>query len=265
MPYGARVPHLFYSYRDYRHPNIGDILGQNAGGPEDYQIWQIGRATCAAPSYFKPTTIEIKRKKMSYIDGGYPNNNPSEEVYRSVKHLHNQDPLTVKVFVSIGTGTHKMNRISSRVPPTSEETHQRLLDATRNLAEYFRLNVEHGLDKIEFDEWKGKKGDKTLQLIRTRTEEYLKSPDGEELIAVSARRLVEIRRDRSFWPRDLDLWERFCYGVEYVCPVRDCGDVGVYKTRQHLQSHLDTYHRIEPDRLEAVVDEGKRFPLEKPH
>ena len=222
----------------------------------------------------------------TYIDGAHLYNNPSEEAYRSVKQLHSQDDRPVKVLVSIGAGISKdleadhtpnaarkgyfsfsklVEVVTVRVTSSSEPTHQNLLDATRNQAECFRLNVERGLGGIKFDEWKGKKGDKTLRMIRTKTEDYLKSPNGRAPIAASAMRLVKNRRDRSDWQPDLDRWERFCYGVKYACPVRDCGNVGVYRTRQDLRSHVQRSHRIEPDRLEAVLDEGKRFPLDRQH
>ena len=178
-----------------------------------------------------------------------------------MKQLHNEDPLTI----SIGTGKD-LKKGPNPTDYSSEFIHQKLLDTTRDHAEYFRLNVEHGLGKMKFDEWKGERGNKTLQHIRTRTEEYLKSPDGEAIIAASAMRLVEIRRDRSDWQPDLDHWDRFCYGVEYACPVHNCTSVEVgNRTRQDLRDHLERTHQIEPDRLESLLDEGRCFPLDKPH
>lgn len=197
--------------------------------------------------------------------------NPSVEAYRSVKRENHNDHQTVKVLVSIGTGQNPeaeqrsgsrlkfLVNVLTRLPEETERTHQCLLNVTRDHTDYFRLNVKHGLGTIAFDEWKGKKGDETLQLIRTKTEEYLQSPDVKKDIAEIARQLVEIRRQRSTWKPDLDRWERFCNGVEYACPVSTCKDNAKrYKARQSLRNHLTEIHSIEPDKLEPLLDAGKR-------
>ena len=144
------------------------------------------------------------------------------------------------------------------------QTYHSMLQTTEDYAKYFRLNVEHGLGTVTFDKWKGKKGDKTLPLIRTKTEEYLKSPDVKRDIAEIAKQLVEVRRQRSTWEPDLDRWERFCHGVEYACPVSTCSDGAKrHKARRSLRDHLKEIHSIEPDELEPLLDEGKRFPLDE--
>ena len=199
--------------------------------------------------------------------------NPSAEAYRSVNH---NDSYTVKVFVSIGTGkrrgtepkfTSKSTMKSVSIPLESpEDIHRHMLSATKHdtLTDYYRLNVEHGLDSLVFDEWKGKKGIDTLDLIRIRTEEYLLSPDAKSDITKIAKQLVTIRRERSTWEPDLDRWERFCHGVEYACPVSTCQNAAVkYKTRGNLQDHVKATHSIEPDELESLLDAGKRFPLDE--
>ncbi|KAL9118353.1 MAG: hypothetical protein Q9187_005102 [Circinaria calcarea] len=99
---GTRVPYLF---RSYRHPKSthGDLLERNPDKNNGYPIWQIGRATAAAPTYFKAVKIE-EDDDFEFIDGGFGANNPSEEVYRSVQQICNNNPRAVKAFVSIGTG-----------------------------------------------------------------------------------------------------------------------------------------------------------------
>ena len=206
-----------------------------------------------------------------YIDASSFNNNPSVEAYRSVNQVHHNDLQTVKVLVSIGSGQQLKAEppFSSGIKGyvkdfQSEISHQEMLQATMNHADYFRLNVQSGLFSLAFDEWKGKKGNETLDLIRTKTAEYLQSPDVKSDITKIAKQLVEIRRQRSTWEPDLDRWERFCHGVEYACPVSTC-NVGAkrYKTRRSLQDHLKATHSIEPDELESLLDAGKRFPLDE--
>ena len=208
-------------------------------------------------------------------DHEFGSGNPSEEAYKSVLQVNHNDLQTVKILVSIGTcrrpishfsekkgglrAAREITKILSELHDQSKHTHERLLDATRSHTNYSRLNVDHGLYPIAFDEWKGKKGDETLQLIRTKTEEYLHSLDVIIGIAEIARQLVEIRRQRSTWEPDLDRWERFCNGVEYACPVPTCkNDAKRYKARQSLRDHFKEIHSFERDTLESLLDAGKR-------
>ena len=203
-----------------------------------------------------------------YIDASYGFSNPSKDAFYSVRQV-NQKDLQTNVLVSIGTGQqlegeppfgsgyrlHKEYFNKAAILDNDiKSIHLQMLDTTLN---YFRLNVEHL--GMAFDEWKGKKGDETLQLIRTKTERYLQSPDVKKDIAEIARQLVAVRRQRSTWKPDLDRWERFCNGMEYACPVSTCkDDAKRYKARQSLRNHLTEIHSIEPDKLEPLLDAGKR-------
>ena len=62
------MPHLF---RSYRHPPSIPIEVQerNPGEPDNHKIWQVGRATSAAPAYFKTIRLEEDDEKSDYIDG----------------------------------------------------------------------------------------------------------------------------------------------------------------------------------------------------
>ena len=214
-----------------------------------------------------------------YIDASSFNNNPSGEAYRSVNQVHHNDFQTVKVLVSIGSGQQlkaepafssgnkgymKDSSQAAKWTSQSEKTHREMLQATTDTADYFRLDVQHGLDSLAFDDWKGKKGDETLNLIRTKTAEYLLSPDVKSGIAKIAKQLVDIRRQRSTLEPDLDRWERFCHGVEYACPESTCErDIVKFKFRQSLRDHVKATHSIDPDELESFLDAGKRFPKDE--
>lgn len=210
--------------------------------------------------------------------GGFGANNPTEEAYRSVKQLSNNNPRTVQVLVSIGTGKNLeadpnpsagfrlyMGYINTAAKwaTQSEATHHTIVDATRSFADYFRLNVEHGIGKMKLDAWKGKKGRKTLELIRTKTQDYLDSAEGQQQISVSARQLVSVRRARSSHMY-IDRWERFCYGVEYACCVNTCpdGKDKRYEDRQTVRRHIQEFHPYKHNTLESLLDECKRFPEE---
>ena len=193
-----------------------------------------------------------------------------------MKQLCNNDPQRVRVLVSIGTGKNLEARRNpsagfalymayanraAKWATQSEKTHQTMLDLTRDRTEYFRLNVQHGIGKMKLDAWKGKKGCKTLELIRTKTQDYLDSAEGQRQINASARELVITRRARSS-QNYLDRWERFCHGVEYACCVARCPDGRdtIYTDRQALRRHILEMHPSECNTLESLLDEGKRFP-----
>lgn len=195
-----------------------------------------------------------------------------------MRQLNNNDRRAVQVLVSIGTGKNlepdpnpsagyglymSYFNTAAKWATQSEATHHTVLDATSNFAQYYRLNVEHGIGKMKLDAWKGKKGYKTLELIRTRTQEYLDSPDGQQQINTCARQLVNVRRARSSHMY-IDRWERFCYGVEYACCEPDCpgGKDKRYEDRPALQRHIQEFHTAKGDGLESFLDKCKRFPEE---
>lgn len=264
--------------RSYRHPkgNKGDPLERNTGREDNYQIWKVGRATSAAPLYFKSMHLEEGNEKFEFIDGGFGANNPSEEAYRSVEQLHNK---AVSVFVSIGTGKNlehgkipskgyrlylKYVNAAAKWATDSEKTHETVFFLTRGNAEYFRLNVEHGLGKMKLDAWKGKRGIETLDLLRDKTKRYLLTGQARDDIAESARHLVELRRARSSGAglEELDHWERYCHGVEYACSFDDCEDSSRRYTRRDLHRHLQEMHGCgDQSDIHTKLELGKRFPL----
>ena len=272
------APYLFHSYR---HPKLfpEKDLERSAARSDDHEIWQVARATSAVPFYFDPMRLEEEGEMLTYTSGSFHTKNPSEEAYRSVKQANHNVPHTVKVFVSIGTGESleseftpgipnkvvKFARLSASLQASSYKIYEQTVRlATENYAEYFRLNVQPGLSIRAFDVSMRKKGDETLELIRTKAAEYLRLPDVKSDITKIAKQLVDIRRQRSTWEPDLDRWERFCHGVEYACPVSTCkDDASKYKTRRSLRDHLKATHSIEPDELESLLDAGKRFPLDE--
>ena len=217
------------------------------------------------------------REDCEYIDGGFGANNPSEEAYASVKQLSNNDPQAVQILVSVGTGK---NDESGRIPKggykqyiayanlaakwatQSEATHETVSRATRGNADYFRLNVEHGIGTMKLDEWKGKGGAKTLHLLRTETNKYLQSDEGRRLISTTAEHLVNVRRARSSQTH-LDKWERFCQGVEYRCPVQTCRHSDETWQRHHLCQHLQNiYPSHNTAKIGDLLDEGRDYPAE---
>lgn len=148
-------------------------------------IIQATRATCAAPTFFRPKSIELDE----YIDGGIGYNNPSEEAVREVGRIPEWSSRRIGCFISVGTGknvpiagksrtTKQFGRIMGSIvkfvassaaekltvaeycaelETSCEEAHRRLFDHNRlskgRLRErYYRFNVDYGAVGVEIDE-----------------------------------------------------------------------------------------------------------------
>ena len=66
---------------------------------DNHPIHQVGRATSAAPFYFKAVNLDKDDPDLELIDGGFGANNPSEEAYREVGQMCNDSPRAVKILV----------------------------------------------------------------------------------------------------------------------------------------------------------------------
>lgn len=76
---GVNKPYLFRSYAN-THQNVYVDHDRNPSPAHDIPIWQVARATCAAPAYFKPAMID----GQEYLDGGFGTNNPCAEIFYEV-------------------------------------------------------------------------------------------------------------------------------------------------------------------------------------
>lgn len=81
---------------------------------KDYHVWQVGRSTSAAPTYFpafKPYLNETMAPQPLLIDGGLYHNNPGLEVFFEMhKVAAAQDKFTIPdkmIILSLGTGRTK--------------------------------------------------------------------------------------------------------------------------------------------------------------
>lgn len=146
-------------------------MTRNPGLAHDIPIWQVARATSAAPTYFKTVKID----KLKYLDGGFGGyNNPTLEIFDEVRIMNNNNSGSVNLVVSVGTG--KKNKVSrwtnSRLSALryirylnfakewateSESMHKQMLKEQNNVDfHYFRFNVDKGLDDIKLDEWRAR-------------------------------------------------------------------------------------------------------------
>ena len=167
---GAEKPYLFRTYKNlYKSKDAEDRkLVRNPDMAHDIPIWQVARATSAAPTYFKPPVID----GLEYLDGGFGANNPCVEIYEEVRRMNNNSQRCVSIILSIGTGKNNEARrlkgtgmqrylnflnFARKWAADSEQTHTEMLRAkSRDNLKYFRLNVESGLDLMKLDEWRAR-------------------------------------------------------------------------------------------------------------
>ena len=156
-----------------------------------------------------------------YIDGGFGANCPSEQVYYSIQELSDDDPQSVRTFVSIGTGKPPHTSLPKKALPMlsnsylrwipryinaalvnttdSEKIHARVRwTLKRDGVQYSRLNVDEGIGHIKLDAFKGKNGRETLdQLIRATAEYLTNDKEARAEISKLASLLVDARRSRA--------------------------------------------------------------------
>ena len=167
---GAENPYLFRTYKNL-HKSMDPkerLLDRNPDMAHDIPIWQVARATSAAPTYFKPPVID----GLEYVDGGFGANNPCAEIYEEVRRMNNNSRSCVSIILSIGTGKNNEARrfkgtgfqrylnyanFARKWASDSEKTHEAMLKAKSEVHfNYFRLNVEKGLDLMKLDDWRAR-------------------------------------------------------------------------------------------------------------
>lgn len=268
-----RQPYLFRSYNHPSQPNLDRRERALERNPDDKiirPIWKVARATSAAPSYFKAIQMDENDKNSKYIDGGFGANNPSEEGCQSVQQLSNNQPGAINEFVSIGTGKKNEHggkgfllplryaRQAIKMATDSERVHGSMLHSSeRDRYQYSRFNVEHGLEKIKLDTWKGKQ---KLERISTKTTEYLETEDVARRIDELAKSLVQIRRKRA-GQSNSDHWARFCHGVEYLCCVEECRSREKMARLDDLRQYLQMDHSFTEAKIKSLLERCKYYPL----
>jgi hypothetical protein len=183
--------------------------------PFQAQIWQVARATSAAPTYFLPIDINSVR----YGDSRIGWDNPTMEAINEANYVWPGRPIAC-VF-SVGTGLEDAIQLAteSRVPSISgvlgqlfrsltpkqafelavaqycvscvtscERTHGQVASNLSKFGidgpwQYVRLNVPQGMAKIGLQEWK------KFHMIAAMTEDYMGDIDVREAKRQVAKRL----------------------------------------------------------------------------
>lgn len=273
-----------YVFRNYDRPRRPVNADKetwlfNTGDASIARVWEVARATSAAPCYFSKHTID-NGTPGTYIDGGMGCNNPADLMRQEVEGIHGRSP---ELILSIGTGKKAPQQVNTRqhrffnnarsvfhtikklpdIVTESEECHTRLQTYVNGLRRersrdssipsnypmYHRFNVP-GLGTIELDAWestdgsKNPDGGKTLQELQAQTRTYLNSPEVKKRMEACAKELVLTRRKRAKTER----WEQFATHTTYHCPLEEenqCEDK-LFFTREQLRSHAAECHQFVP-------------------
>ncbi|KAA8568084.1 hypothetical protein EYC84_008495 [Monilinia fructicola] len=208
----ANAPYLFRTY-EHRESACNYVEQLNPGPAQPVKIWEVARATTAAPTYFKPFQLGNER----FVDGGFGVfcNNPTSRAFAEIEQIHGKG--TVALTLSIGTGRptqlqpiekHKSTlcshvahliRYMADAATNAENTHeyvQKLLEAQG--CPYERFNVEGGLGDVDLGEWRMQRGENvTLKKINEQTDNYLNQPDVRRRMERVAKMLVDNRLERA--------------------------------------------------------------------
>lgn len=146
------------------------------------KIWEAGRATWAASSFFDPITVGEFGE--SFVDGATGANNPVYEVWNEAQDVWPSGSLEdkIKCLVSIGTGVPSLTPFKDdlisigpsllAIATETEKTAERFSRDKSSLEEtgrYYRFNVLRGLEDIALEDSKRKNA------IIAATDRYLES------------------------------------------------------------------------------------------
>ncbi|KAI9649163.1 hypothetical protein NHQ30_001730 [Ciborinia camelliae] len=262
----ANAPYLF---RTYEHPksSVDNPQELNPGLPLQIPIWQVARATTAAPTYFKPFKLGDER----FVDGGFGYNNPTQRTFFEIEQVHGKG--TVALALSIGTGRptkvqpiarqksglighyRQMIKYTAAITTDSENTHENvkaLLAAEK--CPYERFNVDGKLGDINLGEWRiNGTENMTLKMIRNQTQAYLNLPGVRKRMEKVARMLVKNRQERS----KTSEWGVVATGHRYQCP-KQCDKKTIFTREGDLRAHLCEIHGFpEGCELEKAIRDGR--------
>ena len=202
--------YLLRTYPHYYSETAPNWITRYNEGAEQLKIWEVTRATSAAPFYFKMLEVEIEGQYKSFKDGGIRENNPSGAALSEFHSLYEGCSENPALLLSIGTGRpdHSQDGFAAAWPgpfgnipfirtalekravlqnllikyTEGEKQHAQMREHARGEHTWYkRLNVTDGLQNMPLDnwvngEWQGKKdvpGGASLTRMETVTAAYL--------------------------------------------------------------------------------------------
>ncbi|TGO83405.1 hypothetical protein BPOR_0653g00060 [Botrytis porri] len=238
------------------HFNYSEEL--DPGLPLHIPIWQVARASTAAPTYLKPFQLLNER----FVDRGYGHNNPTSRTFAAVEQVHGKG--TVALTLSIGTARpakvqpiarhnsglisryRQMIKYTAATTTDSEHTYEYVKTLTADQCTYERFNVEGGLGDIDLGEWRVHgNGNITLKKIREQTHVYLNQSEVRRRMEKVARMLVRNRQERS----RTEKWDVVATGHRFHC-------LSAAMRRRYLQGKKISRHIFEL-RLKKAIRDGR--------
>lgn len=218
-----------YLLRSYNHqydPGVAPpwVTPYNTGA-DKMKIWQVTRATSAAPFYFEMLTVELANEKKNFKDGGIRENNPSYAAYSEHASLRGDDKEP-GLLLSIGTGrpdttndgfatawpgplgkVKALQKWSEKLAvfknllikyTEGEDRHKMMRTIAKGEHRWYkRLNVDKGLEGLPLDHWE--KGAWT----NPETHERKEVPGGKTLSIMEEATRAYLRRDSIASPGNL--------------------------------------------------------------
>lgn len=238
-------------------------------------IWEVARATSAAPGYFPPIKIQKGNgpEYVAFKDGGFGSNNPSEVAYKAIIKKHGGHVRNMGPFISIGTGEKPLNKfvpggrfkkardfsnnIAASVRSVSRgfNAHSRMLDISTFNKEkqfpYYRFEGGERLGNLGLGEWKTHKsswfpgrsknpGSKTLEEVQEIVNAYLTEPNVRRDLQRCAEILVDRRRLRA---RNASAWDRYACFSYYECEFEGCQKKRI-NTIHEFRDHVRSLHPL---------------------
>jgi len=258
-----------YIFRSY--PLEQKDTSNLARNPDEYsknvEVWQVCRATSAAPCYFKPVKIE----GLKYRDGAQWKSNPATEIFNEVTETYRNTSKrsNIKAFVSVGCGRgpkptklpgfkqKSNNPLHGTFPwPDSSVVERRLTQKLRDC--FLNFAGPQDLFDIEIDEWRNDRdGGSTFDRISHSAAQYCSQKEVKARLEQAAAMLVELRHNRARTTK----WERFALGAKYICRqlVPDTSKLERIRAPSTKQVHTDKADTFNAKRCLRIFDDRGSF------
>jgi hypothetical protein len=109
--------HLLRSYPHFYTETTQNWITRYNEGSDPLQIWEVSRATTAAPFYFEMLKAVVSDVEMSFKDGGIRENNPSAAAISEFHSLYEGRANAPALLLSVGTGRPNQTHDGFAAPP----------------------------------------------------------------------------------------------------------------------------------------------------
>lgn len=247
---------------------------------QDFETWQVARATTAAPFYFEPLKIRSDRTDnyLEFTDGGFgQTNNPVRDARQEIESRYGDDKIVVLVSVGTARGVQERKKTFWNIMPrftrdmasvaTDPEVNHRTLEQELERYEdkefsYYRLNNPGSLD-IELDEWEPKPKPKNLATAKPaekRQLRKLRTRFRNGLHKVMSTKCSKMRsRARCSQKKRMKTvkWERYATGAQYDCRVQACFET--FLDQSQFREHLRRDHEWNNDKIKKSLPSCRKY------